>query len=56
MKNLAPDYRDGGPSSNRATDSQLERLKELKIKFENGITWLEAKKLLKLYHQNKRQK
>jgi hypothetical protein len=56
MKNFSPDYRDGGPMSNRATDSQLKRLIELKIKFENGITWLEAKKLLKDYHQNKDRK
>jgi hypothetical protein len=67
MKNLAPDYRDGGPSSNRATDSQIYRLIELKIKFDHrvledgtiascNLTWLEAKKLLKDFHKNKASK
>ena len=56
MKNLAPDYRNGGPMSNRATDSQIIRLLELKIKFDMNLTWLEAKKLLREYHQNKAKK
>lgn len=56
MKNFSSDFRDGGPSSNRATDSQLKRLKELKISYENPITWLEAKKLIRDYHKTKAKK
>ena len=56
MKNFITDIRNGGPFSNRATDSQIIRLMELKIKFDMNLTWLEAKKLLKEYHKNKAKK
>lgn len=56
MKNLAPDFRAGGPNSDRATYSQIKRLLELKITFDSSITWLEAKKLIKNYHQTKAKK
>jgi hypothetical protein len=67
LKNFCSDHRDGGPNSNRATDSQIYRLIELKIKFDHRIledgtitscnlTWLEAKKLIKEYYENKRKK
>lgn len=47
------DNRNGGPNSNRATDSQIRRLLELKIEFNPYLTWLEAKALLKNYHATK---
>ena len=50
------DNRNGGPNSNRATDSQIRRLLELKIEFNPYLTWLEAKALLKNYHANKNKK
>lgn len=56
MKNFVSDFRDGGPSSNRATDSQLQRLHELKIHYTKPITWMDAKKLIREYHQNKAKK
>lgn len=54
--NFSADYRNGGPNSDRATDSQIKRLIELGLKFEKTITWLEAKKLIKEYHQTKAKK
>lgn len=53
MRDQTGDYRNGGPLSNRATDSQIRRLIELKIEHPKNITWLEAKKLIKDYHARK---
>jgi hypothetical protein len=47
---------ESGAMSNRATESQIRRLIELKLEFHRDITWLEAKALIREYHKNKKRK